>query len=63
MAENQTLEELSYEVFGFQTIISSKYSGKTLEEIYQQHKASGSIDNIIDLTLQFEEFVDKANQK
>ena len=63
LAENQNLEVLAYEMFGFHTKIISKYKASVLSEIHSQHKSTESIDNVIDLSLNFEEFLDKATQR
>jgi hypothetical protein len=42
----------------------SIFTGKTrLEDIYKIQRESSISDNIIDLTIKYEDFVDKANQQ
>lgn len=58
-----TLEEAALECFGFAIDIKANFEGNTIGDIYLKYKEIESTDNILDLTVNYDEFVNKTNQK
>lgn len=57
------MQELIYDCFGFHSKLHDCDPNLTLKETYEFSKGEGTLGNILLITLDFEEFVDKATHK